>query len=92
MELKEQTSLATNGLFHTFIEKNLLPQLKPKHIAMMDNVKFHLQARMKETLESSGAKVIFLPLYSPDLRPHRNHGVKNKQYVAEFSAMYNKKF
>jgi hypothetical protein len=34
---------ATNGdIFHAFIEKSLLPQLKPKHIVIMDNVRFHL--------------------------------------------------
>jgi transposase len=57
------------GIFHAFIENNLLPQLKQKHIVIMDNVKFHLQARIREAIESTGAKIIFLPPYSPDLNP-----------------------
>ncbi len=56
---------ATNGdIFHAFVKNNLLPQLKRRHIVIMDNVKFHLQARIRETIESTGAKIIFLPPYS----------------------------
>jgi len=61
---------STNGeIFHTFIEKSLLPQLKSKNIVIMDNVKFHLQEKIKSTIESSGAQVVFLPPYSPDFNP-----------------------
>jgi transposase len=70
---------ATNGeIFFTFIERSLLPQLKPKHIVIMDNVKFHLQTRIKEAIESRGAKIIFLPPYSPDLNPIENMWSKIK--------------
>jgi len=70
---------ATNGeIFYSFIEQSLLPQLKSSHTVIMDNVKFHLQARIKETIESIGAKIIFLPPYSPDLNPIENMWSKVK--------------
>lgn len=70
---------ATNGeIFYTFVEQSLLPQLKPKHIVIMDNVKFHLQLRIKEIIESVGAKIIFLPPYSPDFNPIENMWSKVK--------------
>jgi transposase len=70
---------ATNGdIFYCFIENSLLPQLNQKHIVIMDNVKFHLQARIKEAIESVGAKIIFLPPYSPDYNPIENMWSKIK--------------
>jgi len=77
---------ATNGdIFHIFVEKILLPKLKPKHIVIMDNVKFHLQARIKETIESVGAKIIFLPPYSPDLNPIENMWSKIKNTLRKLA-------
>jgi transposase len=70
---------ATDGeIFYTFIVKNLLPQLKPKHTVIMDNIKFHLQERIREAVESKGANIIFLPPYSPDLSPIENMWSKIK--------------
>lgn len=70
---------ATNGeIFLAFIEEWLLPKLKPEHIVIMDNVRFHLQASITNTIESKGAKVIFLPPYSPDFSPIENMWSKLK--------------
>lgn len=77
---------ATNGdIFHAFIEHNLLRRLKPKHTVIMDNVKFHLQARIRETIESTGAKIIFLPPYSPDLNPIENMWSKIKNTLRKLA-------
>ncbi len=84
---------ATNGdIFHTFIENNLLPQLKPKHIVVMDNVKFHLQERIKHTIESTGAKIIFLPPYSPDLNPIENMWSKVKNTLRKLAPRTTRSF
>jgi transposase len=56
-------------IFLGFIETLLVPQLRPSHIVIMDNVKFHLQKAVKEAIEATGANVLFLPAYSPDLSP-----------------------
>lgn len=84
---------ATNGdIFHAFIENNLLPRLKPKHIVIMDNVKFHLQTRIRETIESAGAKIIFLPPYSPDLNPIENMWSKVKNTLRKLAPRTTRNF
>jgi transposase len=70
---------STNGeIFLTFIETQLVPKLKPNHWVVMDNIKFHLQASVAKAIESKGAKVIFLPPYSPDFSPIENMWSKIK--------------
>ena len=72
---------STNGeIFLTFIETQLVPELKAKHIVVMDNVKFHLQKSVSDAIESTGATVIFLPPYSPDFSPieHMWSKIKNR--------------
>jgi len=77
---------ATNGeIFYSFIEKSLLPKLKPRHIVIMDNVKFHLQDRIKNLIKSKGAKIIFLPPYSPDFNPIENMWSKVKNKLRKLS-------
>jgi transposase len=84
---------ATNGdIFHEFIEKALLSQLKPNHIVIMDNVKFHLQARIREIIESTGAKLIFLPPYSPDLSPIENMWSKVKNTLRKLAPRTTRNF
>lgn len=84
---------ATDGdIFHGFIENNLLPQLKKKHTVIMDNVKFHLQARIRETIESTGAKIIFLPPYSPDLNPIENMWSKIKNTLRKLAPRTTRNF
>lgn len=77
---------ATTGeIFLTFVEKELLPQLKKQHIVIMDNVKFHLQASVAVAIESKGAKVIFLPPYSPDFSPIENMWSKIKNTLRKLA-------
>lgn len=61
---------AANGeIFLNFISKRLQPVLKSQHVVIMDNVAFHQVAGVREAIESTGAKLIYLPPYSPDLNP-----------------------
>jgi transposase len=60
---------AINGdIFLAFI-KELLPKLRSGQYLVMDNVSFHKHEMIKFLVESVGAKVVFLPPYSPDLSP-----------------------
>ncbi len=84
---------ATNGeIFLTFIEKELSPKLKKKHIVIMDNVKFHLQAAVASAIEATGAKVIFLPPYSPDFSPIENMWSKIKNTLRKLAPRTLKEF
>jgi transposase len=61
---------ATNGdIFYHFIEHCLLPQLKVNSIVLLDNVGFHKSEKVINAIESTGAKVDFIPPYSPEVNP-----------------------
>ena len=55
--------------FLVFIEQILLPQLWMGAIVVMDNLPVHYANAAKVMIESVGAKIKFLPPYSPDLSP-----------------------
>ena len=67
--------------FETFVESYLIPELKPKQIVIMDNVSFHKREPVVQAIESVGAKVVFLPQYSPELNPIENMWSKLKCYL-----------
>jgi transposase len=61
---------AVNGnIFKAYIEKLLVPKLRRGQFVIFDNVGFHKSKELIELIESVGAKVVFLPPYSPDLSP-----------------------
>jgi transposase len=55
--------------FLVFIEQILLPQLWAGAIVAMDNLPVHYAKAAIALIESVGARVKFLPPYSPDLSP-----------------------
>lgn len=60
---------ADGEIFLNFITRSLCPILKSRHVVIMDNVAFHQVSGVKEAIESTGARLIYLPPYSPDLNP-----------------------
>ena len=67
--------------FLVFIEQILLPQLWIGAIVVMDNLSVHYAKTAKSFIESVGAKVKFLPPYSPDLSPIELCWSKLKQII-----------
>jgi transposase len=55
--------------FLAYAEQCLVPTLKPGDIVVMDHLKAHLVAGVREAIEAAGATVLYLPQYSPDLDP-----------------------
>ena len=55
--------------FKRYLETDLLPHLNGNSILVMDNMKSHHAKAVKELLDSSGVRYIYLPPYSPDLNP-----------------------
>src|SRR5262249_23600607 len=47
----------------------LVPVLRSGDIVLLDNVKFHYSERAISLIEAAGAKVLYLPAYSPDFNP-----------------------
>lgn len=73
-------------VFLTYVTQILVPQLWPGAIVVMDNLKVHYAQRVKVAIESVGAKVKFLPPYSPDLSPIELCWSKLKQFLRSCSA------
>ena len=61
---------AVDGIvFKTYVQQVLCPSLSAGEVVVMDNLPAHKIAGIKELIEASGAKPIYLPPYSPDLNP-----------------------
>ncbi len=61
---------AVNGnVFEAFVEHVLVPELREGDIVIMDNLSSHKSPRIRTLIESAGARLQFLPPYSPDLNP-----------------------
>jgi transposase len=57
------------SIFLTFIKENLAPKLTPGDIVVMDNLSAHKVNGVKQSIEATGAQLLYLPPYSPDLSP-----------------------
>ena len=55
--------------FLAYIEQFLVPTLSPGDIVVMDNLGSHKRQAVRRLLRTVGAKLFFLPPYSPDLNP-----------------------
>jgi len=61
---------SVNGLtFTAFTRQVLAPTLKPGEIVILDNLSSHKVLAVREAVEGIGARLWFLPPYSPDLNP-----------------------
>lgn len=59
-----------NGeLFRLYVEKILVPTLKPGDIVILDNLGSHKSKAVRAAIRAAGARLLFLPPYSPDLNP-----------------------
>ena len=55
--------------FLAYIEQFLVPTLKPGDVVIMDNLGSHKGKDVRSAIRVAGAKLFFLPPYSPDLNP-----------------------
>ena len=61
---------ATNGTrFLAYVTDTLIPVLKPGDIVILDNLRAHKVAGVREAIEAAGARILYLPPYSPDFNP-----------------------
>jgi len=59
-----------NGaIFKAYVVKFLARELAPGDIVVMDNLSSHKSNAIREAIEDTGAELLFLPPYSPDLNP-----------------------
>jgi len=55
--------------FAAYVEQVLVPTLKEGDIVVLDNLGSHRGAGVRSMIRAAGARVFFLPPYSPDLNP-----------------------
>jgi transposase len=72
--------------FRTYVERVLVPTLKPGDIVIMDNLGSHKGKAVRQLIRAAGAKLIFLPKYSPDLNPIEQVFAKLKHLLRKCAA------
>ena len=55
--------------FQAYVEQVLAPELAPGDIVVMDNLSSHKGPAVRSAIEAVGAKLLYLPPYSPDFNP-----------------------
>jgi transposase len=56
-------------VFRTYVKRVLVPTLRPGDIVVMDNLRAHKAVGVQQALARRGARLVYLPPYSPDLSP-----------------------
>jgi len=64
--------------FMAYLKRCLIPTLKRGDIVMMDSLPVHKVAGVRELIEAAGARLRYLPKYSPDL-PANSRRIYEKQ-------------
>lgn len=78
---------AANGVaFEAYIEHILVPSLVKGQIVVMDNLRVHKSARVRQLIEERGCQLLFLPAYSPDFSPIEEAFSKVKAYLRRMKA------
>ena len=72
--------------FLAYVQQVLAPTLKPGDVVIMDNLAAHKSTPVKDAIEAVGARLLFLPPYSPDLNPIENAFAKLKALLRKAAA------
>jgi transposase len=89
--------------FLAYVEQFLVPTLKPGDIVILDNLGSHKGKAVRKAIRAVGARLLFLPKYSPDLNPIeqvfsklkgllRKAGARTYDAVSEATAKILKRF
>jgi len=55
--------------FLAYIRQVLVPELKKRDVVIMDNLPAHKVTGVRQAIEGAGARLLYLPPYSPDFNP-----------------------
>ena len=67
--------------FKAYVEQFLVPTLKPGDVVILDNLGSHKGKAVRRAVRDVGARLVFLPKYSPDLNPIEQVFAKLKGFV-----------
>ena len=68
-------------MFLAWVREGLVPTLQKDDLVIMDNLATHKVQGVREAIETVGARLLYLPPYSPDLNPIENMWSKIKQIL-----------
>ena len=72
--------------FRAWVEQFLVPELKPGAIVILDNLPSHKVEGVRAAIENAGARLLYLPSYSPDLNPIEQWFAKLKALLRKAEA------
>ena len=72
--------------FRAYVEQVLVPEIRPGDIVVMDNLPAHKVAGIREAIEAAGARLLYLPPYSPDFNPIEMAFAKLKAHLRKAAA------
>lgn len=86
-----EASLVVDGpmnamIFRAYVEQMLAPALELDDVVVMDNLSSHKVAGVSEAIEAVGARLLYLPPYSPDLNPIEKMWSKVKTVLRRMAA------
>src|SRR5215813_5788619 len=67
--------------FEAFVQKVLLPTLRPGQIVIMDNLSSHKTPTIERLIQQAGCQLLYLPAYSPDFSPIEEAFSKLKTFL-----------
>jgi len=76
----------TGAWFLAYVEQVLIPTLKPGDLVILDNLPAHKGSATRQVIEAVGARLLFLPPYSPDFNPIENAFSKLKALLRKAAA------
>jgi len=72
----------TDGdVFVAYLEQVLCPRLQPGQVVVMDNLSAHKNPAVRQRIEQTGARLLYLPPYSPDFNPIEQCWAKIKEHL-----------
>ena len=76
----------TGVWFLAYVEQVLVPTLNRGDIVILDNLPAHKASATRQAIEAAGARLLFLPPYSPDFNPIENAFAKLKALLRRAAA------
>jgi transposase len=64
--------------FQAYVDQVLVPELRPGDVVVLDNLSSHKGPAVRRAIEAAGARLLYLPPYSPDFNPIENAFAKLK--------------
>ncbi|MFS8903101.1 IS630 family transposase [Synechococcus sp. H60.4] len=71
--------------FLEFLRSELCPKLDARKVVIMDNLNIHRSREVEELIRGTGARILYLPVYAPELNPIEMMWSVLKHFIRQFS-------